>query len=85
MTSCSLLTTEPVSGRALLSSPIEHGKIVNIAAVNPENIKWEHEKWSVPCDWEELDRLFEGWGPQARGLVEVRLVLHQPLTSQASR
>ncbi len=25
----------------------------------------------MPADWEELDRMFEGWGPQARGLVEV--------------
>ena len=66
-------------GRALLSSPIEHGKIVNIAAVNPENTKWEHEKWSMPADWEELDRMFEGWGPQARGMVEVYSTPSMPL------
>ena len=33
--------------------------------------EWEHQKSIVPAKREELERIFNGWGQSAQGLVEV--------------
>lgn len=66
--------TDVSVGRALLCSPADDNKVL-LAAANPEIAKWEHEKWNMPAEWEELSPLFEGWGPHACAILEVSLVL----------
>ena len=36
-----------------------------------ERPAWENEKWIMPATYDELDRLFTGWGKKARGLIEL--------------
>ena len=58
-------------GHAILSYPIDFGKIFNIAVMDFEHPKWESEKMIEPCKHSDLTRLFEGWSPTAQGLIEV--------------
>ncbi|KAL9064889.1 MAG: hypothetical protein Q9161_008592 [Pseudevernia consocians] len=58
-------------GKAIISYPIDHGKVLNIAVMDFERPAWENEKWIMPATYDELDRLFTGWGKKARGLIEL--------------
>lgn len=57
--------------KAIISYPINHGAILNIAVMDYEHPVWEHEKWIVSAKHGELDRMFEGWGESARGLIDL--------------
>ena len=63
--------TDPHSGKAFLSYPIDLGKIFNIVAMDLEYPKWESEKSILPATKAQLDALFTGWGPTAHGLIEL--------------
>ncbi|KAL8659921.1 MAG: hypothetical protein Q9202_006902 [Teloschistes flavicans] len=58
-------------GKATISYPIDFGKTLNIAIMDYEYPKWEHDKWIVPCEHSELVRLFDGWGAAMQGFVEL--------------
>jgi salicylate hydroxylase len=58
-------------GRALLSYPIEHGKLLNIVLMDYEQEQWEHEKWIVPKTRTDLDKTLDRWGPTAQKLIDV--------------
>lgn len=36
-----------------------------------EHQAWESDKWIMPASYDELDRLFTGWGKKARDLIEL--------------
>ncbi|KAG8527116.1 uncharacterized protein KY384_008545 [Bacidia gigantensis] len=57
--------------RAIMSYPIEFGELLNVVVMDYKHENWEHEKWIVPADWNNLSELFEGWGPQSRGIIEL--------------
>ncbi|CAD6572401.1 MAG: hypothetical protein ASARMPRED_005321 [Alectoria sarmentosa] len=56
-------------GKAILSYPIDLGKILNIVVMDFERPSWESEKWIMPATYAQLDALFTGWGDKARNLV----------------
>ena len=58
-------------GKAFLSYPIDHGEIFNIIGMDFEHKTWEHDKYIVPAKRAELDRVYEGWGPQSQHLIEL--------------
>ena len=64
--------TDSHVGRAIMSYPIDGGKLLNIAAMDMEHPTWEHEKWIVPTQWDTVAQRFEGWGKRAQDIVEVR-------------
>ncbi|CAD6572897.1 MAG: hypothetical protein ASARMPREDX12_005534 [Alectoria sarmentosa] len=56
-------------GKAILSYPIDLGKILNIVVMDFERPSWESEKWIMPATYAQLDALFTGWGEKARNLI----------------
>lgn len=63
-------STDGLAGKAILSYPIDHGEILNIVVMDLEHPSWESDdKWILPASFDQLDRLFTGWGPRARDLV----------------
>lgn len=56
-------------GKAILSYPIDLGKILNIVVMDFERPSWESEKWIMPATYAQLDALFAGWGEKARNLI----------------
>ena len=59
-------------GRSILTYPIDHGKILNVAALSTkEDGKWEHSKWVVPKTQEDLKECFRGWGDPVQKITEV--------------
>ncbi|CAF9919798.1 MAG: hypothetical protein ALECFALPRED_001302 [Alectoria fallacina] len=56
-------------GKAILSYPIDLGKILNIVVMDFERPSWESEKWIMPATYAQLDALFTGWGEKARSLI----------------
>ncbi|KAM0794820.1 hypothetical protein BDR22DRAFT_814573 [Usnea florida] len=58
-------------GKAILSYPIDLGKILNIVVMDFEYPIWESEKSILPATKAQLDALFVGWGPTAHHLIEL--------------
>ena len=54
-----------------MSYPIDHGEILNMVAIEYDREKWEHEKWIIPADYDDLVKRYEDWGEQAHKFLEV--------------
>lgn len=59
-------------GKSMLTYPIVHGKILNVAALcTKEDGKWENSNWVVPKTQEDLKECYRGWGGPVQKIVEV--------------
>lgn len=58
--------------RAFLSYPIDRHETLNIVFMDYDVKSWESDKWIVPKEKAEVERLIEGWGEKAHALVDVR-------------
>lgn len=63
--------TNSLSGKAILSYPIDLGKISNIVVMDFEYPTWESDTGVMPATYDQLDHLFTGWGKKARDLIEL--------------
>lgn len=59
-------------GGSVLTYPIDHGKIMNVAAFRTkEDGRWEHRKWTLQQTREEMRESYRGWGGPVQSIVEV--------------
>lgn len=56
-------------GRHLVTYPLRGGRLINIVAVE-ERAEWAPEGWNEPGDVTELRRVFAGFCPQIRDLLD---------------
>ena len=61
-------------GKVALSYPINFGKTLNIAAFDFGHKEWPHEKWIVPAKYEDVAKIFKGWGEPTQGLIKVSVL-----------
>ena len=59
-------------GGSILTYPIDHGKIMNVAAFRTkEDGRWEHSKWILQQTQEDMKESYRGWGGPAQSITEV--------------
>jgi salicylate hydroxylase len=60
-------------GGHILTYPIDHGKILNVAAFRTkEDGKWEHNRWILQKTREDMKESYDGWGEPVQKITEVR-------------
>jgi salicylate hydroxylase len=60
-------------GSYVFHYPIDHGRLVNVIAVQTkENGKWEHERWVQSATTEEVKEAFRPWRTSVRNILAVR-------------
>lgn len=59
-------------GGSILTYPIDHGKIMNVAAFRTkEDGRWEHSKWILQQTQEDMKKSYRGWGGPVQSITEV--------------
>lgn len=58
-------------GKAVISYPIDHGEILNIAVMDFEAEHWDMAKWILPTEHKEVAAMFDGWSKTTADLIEL--------------
>lgn len=60
-------------GKSILTYPIDHGQLLNAAAIwTMEDGRWEHRTWVVPNTHEDLKQRYCGWSDPVQKIIDVR-------------